>query len=50
MRRTEVTVGPTGAAGWPGAVALRSLPQRVDSLFNFKSFFFLEGCGKPLSF
>ena len=25
-------------------------PQRVDSLLNFKSFFFLEGCGKPLSF
>ena len=24
--------------------------QRVDSLLNFKSFFFLEGCGKPLSF
>ena len=24
--------------------------QRVDSLFDFKSFFFLEGCGKPLSF
>jgi len=24
--------------------------SRVDSLFNFKSFFFLEGCGKPLSF
>jgi hypothetical protein len=24
--------------------------KRVDSLLNFKSFFFLEGCGKPLSF
>ena len=23
---------------------------RVDSLFNFKSFFFVEGYGKPLSF
>ena len=32
----------------PGASHL--LEERVDSLLNFKSFFFLEGCGKPLSF
>jgi REP element-mobilizing transposase RayT len=29
---------------------LRQNLEQVDSLLNFKSFFFLEGCGKPLSF
>jgi hypothetical protein len=35
-------------AAQPGGGAVPE-PQ-VDSLLDFKSFFFLEGCGKPLSF
>ena len=30
--------------------AAQSHSEKVDSLLNVKSFFFLEGCGKPLSF
>jgi hypothetical protein len=52
LRRILSTLGVIRArvAQDPLSGPAASLVGPVDSLLDFKSFFFLEGCGKPLSF